>query len=179
VEQPESTLFAVGTWDLTVNGVEHVVELALDPTTDRVLVRVDGRMAARPIAPEESSRQFMVAGERWSAVRRVNDEFDLEFVPPVIPSTPKAATPTPKKTKGIGGIIFKVVAAVVVLALIGLVKNSLRDLTSDWYEFSSPDGAFKFAMPRSRSRSAAPPPFQARTCSFTIWGRKMRSSSSS
>ncbi|MFA6954805.1 MAG: hypothetical protein WC538_02910 [Thermoanaerobaculia bacterium] len=149
MQEAQSEVFALGSWDVTVAGVDHVVELVLDPNIGKTVVRVDGRTAARPISNEETAREFTIAGERWTAVRR-GDKFEIELVEPlaVTPAkSSKASTDSVAKSSAVSGVVVKVIGVIVVLGLIGLLKGPVVDMMADWYEYRAPDGSFSFAMP--------------------------------
>lgn len=55
-------------WEVTVNGAVHIVNI--EPTeTGKDVIRVDGRTAARPLGANEAEREFAIAGQPYLLLR--------------------------------------------------------------------------------------------------------------
>jgi hypothetical protein len=64
------------TWPVTIDGVSYTVSLA--PTGNgKLAVRVNERVAAKPIAPDEVERVFNLAGATCTLSRERSGEFNL------------------------------------------------------------------------------------------------------
>ena len=76
-------------WDLSVKGRGH--QLVVDGSASgEDVIRVDGRVAARALDPDETQRAFFIDGVAYSLRRRGSQDFEL--VP--IGSGPQVQTPT-------------------------------------------------------------------------------------
>lgn len=68
-------------WTVDVDGVEHRISVATDPATGRTAIRVDDRMAARPMPAEETEREFSVGTRNYLLRRMPDGSFDLDIAP--------------------------------------------------------------------------------------------------
>jgi hypothetical protein len=65
-------------WTVDVGGAQHRITADTDAENGRTSIRVDGRMAARPVNAEEEEREFPV-GSMTYVLRRLPDQtFDLD-----------------------------------------------------------------------------------------------------
>lgn len=137
-------------WKVDFDGPMRHIVAETDPLSGRVSIRVDGRMAAKPMAPEEDERTFNVGSVTY-VIRRVGEELDLDIAPTqaqpyVPPSPPKAAQPAkdaaPKPFpvfKAITGIILGIVLTVG--ARYG--QRVYTYMTVPWRSYTHPDRMFR------------------------------------
>jgi hypothetical protein len=63
-------------WHLSVKGKRH--QLVVDgAASGEDVIHVDGRVAARPLDPDETQRAFFIDGVAYSLRRRGSNDFDL------------------------------------------------------------------------------------------------------
>ena len=146
------------TWNVDMEGERHVVTVEVDPETKRVAIRVDGRIAARPMAPEELEREVPVGNLKYVVRRLDNDAFDLDLAPvpepelveqfpqegdPGMPVHPQSPEQQQKKSGG-GGLKWLIVIAGIAAAFF-LSRTILRrfEYRIAWIPYSAPDDSFK------------------------------------
>ena len=71
----------LGKWNVDVDGREYVVSVDR-AENGKDVVRVDGRVAAKPISPEEKDRAISVGGFPYSLRRLSADKYDLDLGDP-------------------------------------------------------------------------------------------------
>jgi len=77
-------------WDLSVKGKGHkIVVDGSEPGKD--VIRVDGRVAARPLDADETQRAFVVHGSYYSLRRSGSNNFELTPIGTARDATPAAA----------------------------------------------------------------------------------------
>ncbi len=146
------------TWNVDMEGERHVITVEVDPQTKRVAIRVDGRIAARPMAPEELEREVPVGNLQYVVRRLDNDAFDLDLAPvpepelveqfpqegdPGMPVHPQSPEQQQKKSGG-GGLKWLIVIAVIAAGFF-LSRTILRrfEYRIAWIPYSAPDDSFK------------------------------------
>jgi len=136
-------------WDVEVGGVKHRVVVETDATTQRTSIRVDGRMAGRPLAATEEDRQFLVGPQPYLLRRMPDGTFDLDIAPgePAQPSA--AATQAPQKSAAAGNsrTVLAAVLLVVVVALGWWTWDSTTYLRVPWKKFQAPGGEVTIDFP--------------------------------
>ncbi len=83
----------LGAWTLEISGRQHSVTVD-DTGNGKAVLRVDGRMVARPLAEEEAERTFTLDGFSYRVTRSADGTFELledEWAPP--PPPPSAGAP--------------------------------------------------------------------------------------
>ena len=138
------------TWKVDVEGVRHTITAERDPTTGRSMIRVDGRMATRPMTDAEDEREITIGSARY-VVRRVDDSFDLDIPPEVfLERNAKAASRETTSAAAGGGrrkLIFRVIGAIVaVIIVIGLIRfgrYGFAYMRVPWKPFAAADSTFK------------------------------------
>ena len=60
-------------WTVDVGGVEHLVALQTDAQTGRTAIRVDGRIAGRPLSGTDQERVILVGYAKYFVRRAAND----------------------------------------------------------------------------------------------------------
>lgn len=125
----------------------------LDPESGRVSIRVDGRMAARPMTADEDERAFSVGSVTY-VVRRNGAELDLDIAPPQIQAGRPAATPPPSvraKAATVQGKkplpVFRIIGSIAVTVLLAIgVRWGTRYVTYmnvPWKSYTHPDRMFR------------------------------------
>jgi len=148
-------------WTVDADGLEHLVTLDHDPATGRTSIRVDGKMAARPLAADENERSFPV-GSVGYVVRRAGKDFELDFAPLDLTQRPKTFSgtqPIPKSTAAAAAqanksgvakfipIIIGVVALIGIVGLFGRGKPPAPRQDLKWMPYAADDGSFKVNFP--------------------------------
>jgi len=87
-------------WELEVAGRSYAVSVERGENGKDV-VRVDGRIATRPMAPEDEERTVNIGSAAYVVRRRGADEFDLDFDGPAL-STHSATFTAPGRTTDAG-----------------------------------------------------------------------------
>jgi hypothetical protein len=67
----------LGKWDVEVNGQDYAVTIER-AENGKDVVRIDGRVATKPIGPEEKDRSINVGGSPYILRRQGADKFDLQ-----------------------------------------------------------------------------------------------------
>lgn len=147
------------TWMVHVDGAQREVFVDTDPASGRTAIRVDGRMAGRPMASTEEEREIAVGNDRYIIRRMADGSFDLDKAPPDAASmaaarngtapprrtTSASRVPTPSARanvpvgKIIGGIIVMVILAVVV----PYVKKTVAYFKVPWQSYVHHDNSFR------------------------------------
>jgi len=145
------------TWNVDMDGERHVITVEVDPQTKRVAIRVDGRIAARPMAPEELEREVPVGNLQYVVRRLDNDAFDLDLAPvpeqQLVEQFPQEGEtgmpmhpqpPQPQQKSGGGGLKWLIVIAGIAAGFF-LSRTVLRrfEYRIAWIPYSAPDGSFK------------------------------------
>lgn len=118
----------VQTWDVVVKGSSHHVVLDRSPDSGKHLLRVDGRVAARPFAETQCDVPLTINGKGF--VLHVREgSYDLAVQkrpdPPGPPPEPAPAVPEPppQPSPGLGGFtVCRGMEAILVIADDGLVR---------------------------------------------------------
>ncbi len=70
-------------WTVDVEGGQHTVAVEVDSQSRRAAIRVDGRMASKPMTADETEREIQVGSVRYVVRRHENDKFELDIPPEV------------------------------------------------------------------------------------------------
>ncbi|HEV7764499.1 MAG TPA: hypothetical protein VGQ76_05820 [Thermoanaerobaculia bacterium] len=111
-------------WTVDVDGAERRVAVETDPESGRTQIRVDGRMAARPMGAQETERTFMIGSVGYVLRRDENGELELDIdldaapLPVVAPPAWKMKEATEKRPSRWP----KVIGVILTLALIPLAR---------------------------------------------------------
>jgi len=144
-------------WTVEVDGVDRNVSVSLDPQSGKTLIRVDGRMAARPLAADEQERELMIGRAKY-LLRRDGDGFDLDLVddgaPVYIPPPPASRyktreEPMPAKSGGfpIIRVLLGVLGTFVFLVAAGYTKRAWAYSHVPWQAYKEPAGEFLIDFP--------------------------------
>lgn len=139
-------------WSVDVDGVERRITVETDAESGRTLIRVDGRMAARPMAANETERTFAIGSNQYILRRDDEGAFDLDLdgeaaLPPVPPPAYKKNAPIEKPTSRVKG---KIIGAIIVLVLIPVVRwtrDAIIYMRVPWKIYDSPDHRFRVSFP--------------------------------
>ena len=147
-------------WIVEVDGVKHAIVVDVDPQSRRATIRVDGRIAAKPMGAEESERELPVGSAHYVVRRQENDAFDLDIPPEVFlnrsaaAKTPGARRPTmgghapkPESKSTVKRVIGGVFLALVVLGLLRYGVRGYQYTRVPWQAYAEPDGSFQAQFP--------------------------------
>ncbi|HUP49598.1 MAG TPA: hypothetical protein VNA04_12500 [Thermoanaerobaculia bacterium] len=139
------------TWTVDVDGARHTISVERDAQMGRSMIRVDGRMAAKPMSDEEGEREVPVGSMRY-VVRRVGeDKFELDVPPEVFlnPTTSKlrsrrqTAEPSESGGRKIGLYIAGFVVVAIVTGLLRVGRDGFSYMRVPWKPYDGADGTFK------------------------------------
>lgn len=108
-------------WDLSVKGKGHKV-IVDGSEAGKDVIRVDGRVAARPLDYDETQRAFMIEGRGYSLRRSGSKDFELISIgsgPDRAPVPTTVATATPRVFNNV--ILWSGVAIIVAVLLVWAV----------------------------------------------------------
>lgn len=141
------------TWAVDVDGVRHTISVETNPEARRAMIRVDGRLAAKPLTDDETERVITVGTARYVIRRLDGDTFDLDippeqFLDPKPAAGPRMRTmnapaPEPQRRGRVVKIVVGVVAALFVLGLIRIGREGLAYRSVPWKAYQASDGSFK------------------------------------
>lgn len=151
-------------WTVHAEGVPREVTVDFDPQSGRTFIRMDGRMAAKPMSAEEDEREVMVGNDRYVLRKLPGNTYDLDLAPPDVTTsrdgirttsrqwTAPGTTKVPQKEKSdvpIGRWIFKTVVVILILAAVGWFRNALAYMRVPWESYTGPNAKYrlKFAGP--------------------------------
>lgn len=154
-------------WTVAVDGLQHHITVDCDEQTGKTAIRVDGRMATKPLSPGEDERELLLGGTLYLLTRQGSD-FDLDIAPPDrLPSVPRTTmsgriptspgrntlsgrTPVPPTESG-GWSIGKIVGALIVLIIVGgllkVGRHNFSYMNVPWKPYTPSDASFKVLFP--------------------------------
>lgn len=157
-------------WKVDFDGPTRHIVAETDPESGRVAIRVDGRMATRPMAAEEKERTFSVGSVTY-ILRRGTKELDLDIAPPEHQASP---APRPAARHAAAGAshaspparkpvpIFRIAASVILTLAIGAAVryggDVVRYMRVPWKSYMHSDRMFRvnFAGVPERSGYSVP-----------------------
>jgi hypothetical protein len=145
-------------WTVDVDGAEKRITVETDPEHGRTQIRIDGRMAARPMSPEDMERKFTIGSVGYVVRRDENGELDLDIDPDVVPAIapPAYKMPPPKESSsGISG--WKIVGGIVAVLLIPVVRygvDLVRYMNVPWQVHDAPDHKWRVSFPTRPEESS-------------------------
>lgn len=145
-------------WDVDVDGAARRVVADTDPESGRTMVRVDGRMAARPMSADETERRFAIGSASYVLRRDDAGELDLDIdmdapLPAVAPPAYKQKEPVEKPPSSAK---MKVIGAIVTLLLIPAVRwgtDVVRYMRVPWQVYDPADHKFRVSFPSEPKQS--------------------------
>ncbi len=142
-----------------MHGVEHEIRVDVDAESGKTFIRVDGRMAAQPMAATEGERGVTVAGASY-VVRREGAGFEValaeqpaEGTAPV-PPPPDGRVEVPAHDPIL--TVRRVVMAVVVIAVLLILRwgYDVRSyLRVQWKPYMGPQARFRVSFPGDPAES--------------------------
>jgi hypothetical protein len=153
---------STNTWAVEVDGVAHQIVLAADPQSGKTVIRVDGRMAARPMAPEESEREFRVGSMTYLLRRSQEGVFDLDIAPPDLTNGAPAQAwsggaktlskrlPQAEEKSGTMATVLKVAGTAVVAVLLYWGWDALMYMRVPWQHWNGPSVRVDFPKEPAR-----------------------------
>jgi hypothetical protein len=142
------------TWRVDVDGIERNVTVDTDPESGRTVIRVDGRLAAKPLSPADREREFAVGTSRYSLQRSAQGGFSLDLVSREVAAgfvhtTHRGTTqvPEPERRWTTGRIVWAIVGIVLGLFIARVAWISAQYMRVPWKPYASSDGAFKTIFP--------------------------------
>ena len=144
------------TWTVDVDGLKYAITVDEDAQSGRAAIRVNGRLAAKPMSAEEDEREIPVGSAHYVVRRRGNGEFDLDIPPEVFlrRATKSGVRPEAEKPKSnVGKWVGAVVVALIVIGLLRYGRYGWQYMRVPWKPFASPDGTFKAKFPEDPKQS--------------------------
>lgn len=145
-------------WNVDVDGAERRVVAETDPGSGRTMIRVDGRMAARPMSADETERKFAIGSTGYVLRRDDAGELELDLdadapLPAVPPPAYKQKEPveTPRSP-----MKAKIIGAIVTLLLIPAVRwgaDVVRYMRVPWQVYDPADHKFRVSFPNEPEES--------------------------
>lgn len=150
------------TWTVDVDGKPHTITVDHDWQTRRATIRVDGRMAVKPLGPDENERDVPVGFMKYVIRRLENDTFDLDIPPenflearaagaaPGVRRTRPGTRPDAEESGGgrrISLIIGSIILVAIVTALVRYGRQGFQYMRVPWQPYAAADGTFKAKFP--------------------------------
>lgn len=144
-------------WTVDVDGSERRVTAETDPESGRTHIRVDGRIAARPLGPADSDRQFSIGSVAYVLRRTDEGEFDLDLdanapLPAVAPPAYKLKAPK-EKPRNLKGVIFGVVLTVLLIPAARWTIDAVQYMRVPWKVHDAPDHRWRISFPSTPEES--------------------------
>ena len=143
-------------WTVTVDRKPHEVRVDYDWQLGKAAIRVDGRIAEKPLGNDETQREVPIGTAMYVVRRLENDTFDLDLLPGVVPRStisgvknPTLTQPKPQGSGGlrIGAILGGIVVLIIVTAFLRVGRQGFEYMRVPWKPYSAPDGTFKVKFP--------------------------------
>jgi hypothetical protein len=130
-------------WTVDVDGAEHRINIETDAQSGRTAIRVDGKIAGRPMLPGEEEREFHV-GRGVYILRRMEDgSFDLDVgMPDPIVQETRKKPPASNQRRAITAVF---VAAMAGILWWGWVASAY--LRISWFDWSLPSAGVAMEFP--------------------------------
>src|SRR5687768_6793689 len=135
-------------WNVDVDGAERRVVAETDPESGRTQIRVDGRMAARPMGAHESERKFTVGLTGYVLRRDDAGELDLDLdpdapLPAVAPPAYKQKEPIEKPRSATKGKILGVILTLLIIPAVRWGTDVVRYMRVPWKVYDPADHKFR------------------------------------
>lgn len=160
-------------WTVNVDHKPHEIRVDYDWQLGKATIRVDGRIAVKPLGSGETEREVPVDSAMYVIKRLEDDTFDLDLLPGVLPRStatgvkrPTMAQPKPERSGGlrIGMILGGIVVLVIVAAFIRVGRQGFQYMRVPWKSYSAPDNTFKAKFPEQPEEQT-----QSRNINGDIW----------
>jgi hypothetical protein len=161
-------------WTVDIDGIQRSITVDYDWQLGKASIRVDGRIAARPLANEENEREVVVGTRRYVVRRLPNDQWDLDVSPDTYLAPDSSsrrvtatATPVPARRSIVNRIVLVVGIVVVIVVVAGLVRTGREGfayLDVPWKPYAAADATFKANFPGDPKRET-----DSRNINGDIW----------
>lgn len=171
ISQRAGGILAPNSWTIDVDGVLRDLTIEESAATGKTAIRIDGKMAAKPLLPEERERVFTMGATRIT-VRRAGGSFDVEtaderpdagmpqqFDPPArsaaappsrqqtyAPPPPARAVPE-KPSRSTGAPLRQVLLIAIVAAIVVWAIPVVKRWSATWKPYVAPDASFRISFP--------------------------------
>lgn len=138
-------------WIVEIDGADRRVSVETDEATGRTQIRIDGRMAARPLNAHENERRFTVGNVAYVLRREDSGLFvlDLDGDAQPVPNVPTTKG-EPQTSKPRRGHTRKIVAVLVTLLMLPLVNwafDAVRYMRVPWQVHAGAANQFRVSFP--------------------------------
>jgi len=141
-------------WTVTVDGQKQTITVDVDAQTRRAMIRVNGRVVAKPMSAGDSERQISVGSVAYVVRRDEKDNFDLDIPPEVFLNRMTAEKKANAKSGSVvGWAIGAIVLVVVVAGLLRFGRRGLDYMKVPWQPYASSDGSFTAKFPNAPSEN--------------------------
>lgn len=150
----------IKTWTVNVDGRKQSISVDVDPQSKRAMIRVNGRVAAKPMAGDDSERTVPVGSMQYIVRRGENDRFDLDVAPEAFLNRLTAEKEVPGEVKSSGGsnalpwAIGSIVIVIIVAGMIRFGKQGLEYMRVPWQQYNAGDGSFSAKFPALPNESS-------------------------
>lgn len=139
-------------WIVTVDGTDRRVVAERDDESGRVQIRIDGRMAARPLGAHETERRFTIGETGYLLQRDASGEllFDLDPdapLPRVAPPAYKRAEPAEKPPRRMRRVVIGAIVTLLLLPAVRWTLDAIRYMRVPWEVYTAPGRQFRIAFP--------------------------------
>lgn len=167
---------SVHTWNVVVGGKSHQITAERDAQSGRVAVRVNGRMAARPMSATDEECTVQVDGARYILRRLPDDELDLDTAPPDFPpgTHPGARAAAEEPKSPIKKALFGVVVFLIVSAFVRSGWRGFEYMQIDWKPYAAPDASFRVNFPNEPEKASETSNINGDIWKFTSLGTKYK-----
>ena len=148
----------IKSWTVNVDGRKQSISVDVDPQTKRAMIRVNGRVAAKPMAADDSERTVPVGSMQYIVRRGENDRFDLDVAPEAFLNRLTTEKEIPAEKHGGGSFVLWAIGAVVVVVLVGGMlrygRQGLEYMKVPWQAYTASDGSFSTKFPSAPNESS-------------------------
>ena len=145
-------------WNVDVDGAERRVVAETDPESGRTQIRVDGRMAARPIGAHESERKFTIGSTGYVLRRDDAGELELDLdpdapLPAVAPPSYKQKEPVEKPRSHAKAKVLGVILTLLIVPAVRWGTDVVRYMRVPWKVYDPADHKFRVSFPNEPEES--------------------------
>jgi hypothetical protein len=145
-------------WNVDVDGAERRVLAETDPESGRTQIRVDGRMAARPMNAQESERKFTIGSTGYVLRRDDAGELELDLdadalLPAVAPPSYKQKEPVEKPPSNAKAKILGVILTLLIVPAVRWGTDVVRYMRVPWKVYDPADHKFRVSFPNEPEES--------------------------
>lgn len=170
-------------WTIDVDGIVRDLTVEESAATGRTAIRIDGKMAAKPLLPEESQRMFTMGATRIT-IRRAGGSFEVETAgeaPAAAPfrQEPYAGPPPParnlaeKPSRSTGAPLRQVLLVAAVAAIVVWAIPMVKRWSATWKPYVAPDASFRIAFPFAPATATKTESVRGRTIDIHFVGGEL------